>query len=103
VAAEAPQQPPAAVAVLGAGRGDQDLQQQPAGVHGKVPFAAVDLLGGVIALVARATQSLARTDCESITAAVAVTVRPAAACTQPRSTACSRPRVPSAAQRAKWW
>jgi hypothetical protein len=54
-------------------------------------------------LVARETQSLARTDCESITAAVGVTARPAAARTRPRSTACSRARVPSAAQRAKWW
>jgi hypothetical protein len=54
-------------------------------------------------LVARATQSLARTDCESITAAVGVIARPAAARIRPRSTACSCARVPSAAQRAKWW
>jgi hypothetical protein len=33
VVTKAPQQPPATVAVLGAGRGDQDLQQLPAGVH----------------------------------------------------------------------
>jgi hypothetical protein len=50
VAAEAPPQPPAAIAVLGAGRGDQDLQQQPTGVHRQVAVAAVDLLGRVLAL-----------------------------------------------------
>jgi hypothetical protein len=99
---KAPQQPLATVAVLGAGGDDQDLQQQPAGVHGNLAFAAMDLLGGVIALGSRGTQSLARTDWESITAAVGATVRPAALRTRPRSIACSRARVPSAAQWVKW-
>src|SRR4029077_18140406 len=41
------QQRPGGVTVLGAGGGDQDLQQQAAGVDGDVPLAAVDLLGGI--------------------------------------------------------
>jgi hypothetical protein len=55
-AAKPPQQPAAAVAVLDAGGGDQDVQQQPVGVGGHVPPAAVDLRGGVVALAAREIQ-----------------------------------------------
>src|SRR5439155_27287586 len=40
-----PQQWPGGVTVLGAGGGDQDFQQQAAGVDGDVAFAAVDLMG----------------------------------------------------------
>jgi hypothetical protein len=50
VAAKASQQPAATITVLDAGGGDQDAQQQPAGVHRHVPLVAVDLLGGVVAL-----------------------------------------------------
>src|SRR6266511_2686291 len=44
---QSPQQRLGAVAVLDAGGGDHDRQQQPQGVHGDVAFAAVDLLAGV--------------------------------------------------------
>jgi hypothetical protein len=47
-ALEVEQQRPGAVAVLDRGRGDEDFQQQPAGVDGDVAFAAVDLLGVVV-------------------------------------------------------
>ena len=41
--AQVPQQRPGPVAVLDAGRGDQNGQQQPDGVDGDVPLAAVIL------------------------------------------------------------
>src|SRR5262245_10130494 len=46
-AAQGPQQPPAAVAVLNRGGGDQYDQQQPGGVSRDVPFAAVDFLASI--------------------------------------------------------
>jgi hypothetical protein len=39
------------VTVLHARGGDEQNQQQAGGVHGDVPFAAVDLLAGVVAAV----------------------------------------------------
>jgi hypothetical protein len=49
----------------------------PTGADGDVAFAAVDLLGVVPARLALGTVAAARTDCESITAAVrAVCPRP---------------------------
>jgi hypothetical protein len=46
-AAQIPQQRAGGVAVLHAGGGDDHIEQQPRGVHGDVPLAAVDLLGGI--------------------------------------------------------
>jgi hypothetical protein len=43
-AGQVPQQRPGAVAVLDAGRGDHHGQQQPGGIDGDVPLAAVDLM-----------------------------------------------------------
>src|SRR5438874_4177939 len=44
-AGQVPQQRPGGVAVLDGRGGDHHGQQQPGGVHGDVPLAAVDLLG----------------------------------------------------------
>ncbi len=52
--------------------------------------------------LARGTVSAARTDCESMTAAVGSGLRPAAVLTWARSSACSRARVPSSRQAAKY-
>ena len=52
--------------------------------------------------VAFGTVSAARTDWESITAAVGSRSRPAAARTWARSASCSRARVPSSRQAAKY-
>ena len=52
--------------------------------------------------LALGTVSAARTDCESMTAAVGWGVRPAAALTWVRSWACRRARVPSSRQAAKY-
>jgi hypothetical protein len=46
-AVQVPQQRPGPVAVLHRGGGDHDGQDQSHGVHGDVPFAAVDFLGVV--------------------------------------------------------
>jgi hypothetical protein len=51
--------------------------------------------------VARGTVSAARTDWESMMAAVGWVVRPAAARAASRNRPCSRARVPSSRQRAK--
>ena len=51
--------------------------------------------------VALGTVSAARTDWESMTAAVGWRLRPAAARTWARSSSCSRARVPSSRQAAK--
>ena len=42
---QVPQQRPGGVAVLDAGSGDEDLQQQAHGVHGDMPLAAIHLFG----------------------------------------------------------
>ncbi len=60
------------------GRGGQDLQEQAGGVDGDVPLAAVDLLALSQPRLALGTVAAARTDCESITAAVGSVARPAA-------------------------
>ena len=52
--------------------------------------------------VAFGTVSAARTDWESITAAVGSAFRPAAALTSVRSWSCSRAKVPSSRQAAKY-
>ena len=52
--------------------------------------------------VAFGTVSAARTDWESITAAVGWGVRPAVTLTLVRSTSCSRAKVPSSRQAAKY-
>jgi hypothetical protein len=96
-----PQQRPGALAVLDAGGCDHHVQDQAGGVHGDVALAAVDLLGVIPAPVALGTVSAARTDWESMTAAVGSGLRPAAARAWARSWLCSRARVPSSRQAAK--
>ena len=87
-----------AVAVLDAGDGDHHGQQQPAGVHGQVPLAAVDLLAGVVAAGARA-RCPQRTEAESITAALGLGCRPARMRARSRSASWMRAHAPAAAQR----
>ena len=94
-AVQVPQQGPGAVAVLDGCGGDDHGQEQAAGVYGDGPFTAVDFLGVVPAPAAFGTVSAARTDWESMTAAVGSAFRPAEVLTWARSASCSRVKVPS--------
>ena len=80
-----PQQRPGAAAVLDRGGGDHHGQDQAHGVYCDVPLAALTFLALSRPRVAFGTVSAARTDWESITAAVGSAFRPAAALTSVRS------------------
>ena len=100
-APQVPQQRFGAVAVLGAGGGDHDRQQQPGGVNGDVAFAAVYFLALVPAAAGLGMLSAARIDCESMTAAVGPGIRPAAARTCSRNWSWICCRVPSSREVAE--
>jgi hypothetical protein len=93
------QQRAGGVAVLDRCGGDQDFQQQAGGVDGDVAFAAVDLLGVVPARDALGTVGAARTDWESITAAVGSASRPAAMRAWARNASCRAAVAPLAFHR----
>src|SRR6266571_5710803 len=101
-AVQVPQQRPGGVAVLDGGGGDHHGQQQAHRVYGDVPLAAVHFFRVIPAAGGLGHGVGARTDWESITAAVGSTSRPAATRTWARSTSCSRAKVPSSRQAAKY-
>jgi hypothetical protein len=86
---------------LHAGGGDDHIEQQPGGVHRDVPLAPLTFLAASQPRVALGTVSAARTDWESMTAAVGWASRPAAPRTAAHSWPCSRAKVPSSRQAAK--
>jgi hypothetical protein len=93
------QQWPGGVAVLDGCGGDQDFEQQAGGVDGDVALAPLTFLALSQPREALGTVGAARTDWESMTAAVGSTARPAAWRAAARKASCKAMVTPSAFHR----